>query len=156
MKYLVIRHAKTDANRLTRAVFGKSGAPINDEGKQQAKKLHDELIKLNIDPVTEPVVVSELLRTQQTAELAGFKKIEANPLLNEVNTADPKHTLELVAQGKLPEEAIVAARTILANPPKQRIWVTHGLVIAAILQLTGPVNAEELIPKHCEIAEIDI
>lgn len=156
MKYLVIRHAKTDANRLTRAVFGKSGAPINDEGKQQAEKLHDELIKLNIDPVTEPVVVSELMRTQQTAELAGFKKIEVNPLLNEVNTMDPKHTLELVAQGKLPEEAIVAAKAILANPPKQRIWVTHGLVMAGILQVLKMAGIKNLVPKHCEIVEIDI
>ena len=155
MKYLLIRHAKTDANRLTRAVFGKLGAPINDEGKQQAEKLHDELIKRNIDSATEPVVVSELLRTQQTAELAGFKNITVNPLLNEVNTADPKQTLELVAQGELPEEAIVAAHAILANPPKQKIWVTHGLVIAAIRQVLNVSGTEDLVPKHCEIVEID-
>lgn len=156
MKYLIIRHAKTDANRLTRAVFGKSGAPINDEGRQQAEKLHNELIIRNINLATELVVVSELLRTQQTAELAGFKNITVNPLLNEVNTADPKHTLELVAQGKLPEEAIVAATALLANPPKQKIWVTHGLVIAGLLEITNSANPENLIPKHCEIIEIDV
>ncbi len=154
MKYLIIRHAKTDANRLTRAVFGKSGAPINDEGKQQAAGLRHELTRLNIDIETEPVAVSELLRTKQTAELAGFKNITVNPLLNEVNTADPKHTLELVAQGKLPEETIVAAKAILANPPKQKIWVTHGLVMAGILQVLGLTDPYNLIPKHCEIIEI--
>ncbi len=156
MKYLLIRHAKTEANRLTRALFGKEGAPINDEGIEQVNALHKELLDLGVDLDTEPVVVSELLRTKQTAELAGFKNVTVNPLLNEVNTVDPKHTLALVSQGKLPEEAKVAAKAILANLPKQRVWITHGLVIAGILYELGTVDPKNLIPKLCEIIEIDI
>ncbi len=155
MNYLVIRHAKTDANRLTRALFGKTGAPVNDEGKQQIEKLRLELLGLNINLDIEPVAVSELMRTNQTAELAGFSNITINPLLNEVNTADPKQTLELVAQGKLPEEAITAANALLANPPKQKIWVTHGLVMAGLLEVLGLADTKDRIPKHCEIVEID-
>ena len=137
MKVLLIRHAKTDANRLTRALYGKKGAAVNDEGRWQAEKLHDELATLGVDLDKETVAVSELLRTQQTAQLVGFKNITVDPLLNEVNTSDPKHTLALVAQGKLPEEAIIAAKAIIDNPPKQKIWITHGLFIAGILQVIG-------------------
>jgi|GEM_PF-3838298 len=71
MHHLLVRHAQTDANRLNRAMYGKYGAPINDAGRRQAEKLHQELVKLGIDLNVEPVAVSELLRTAQTAEAAG-------------------------------------------------------------------------------------
>lgn len=155
MKYLVIRHGKTDANRLTRAVFGKAGAPLNDEGQVQAKKLKSKLKSIGIDDTT-PVAVSELLRTHETATYAGLKNITINPLLNEVNTSDPQRTLDLVAEGKLPQEAIKAAEAIINNPPKEKVWVTHGLVVAAIQELLGRSDNESFIPDYCEVRTVDI
>lgn len=155
MKYLVIRHGKTDANRLTRAVFGKSGAPLNDEGQVQAKKLKSKLKSLGINDTT-PVAVSELLRTHETATYAGLKNITINPLLNEVNTSDPQRTLDLVAEGKLPQEAIEAAEAIINNPPKEKVWITHGLVVAAIQELLGRSDNQSFIPDYCEVRTVDI
>lgn len=155
MKYLLIRHAKTDANRLTRVAFGKEGAPINVFGEQQAQELRKKLIKIGIDTNKEVVAVSELLRTKQTAESAGFKHFSVNSVLNEVNTDNPQRTLELVAQAKLPEQAIVAAKAIVAKPPKEKIWVTHGLVIAAIQVELGLSDPQNFIPDYCEIREVE-
>lgn len=156
MKYLLIRHAKTDANRLTRITFGKKGAPINDIGKRQAQVLGRRLAKLEIDTSIAIVAVSELLRTKQTAEIAGFKHIKVNSVLNEINTNNPHKTQELVTQAKLPGRAIIAAREILADPPKEKIWITHGLVIAAILFELGLSDPQNFIPDYCEIREIEI
>jgi hypothetical protein len=102
-----------------------------------------------------PVAVSELLRTKQTAEIAGFKTININPLLNEVNTPDPVHTKELIKQKILPEEALAAAKALLSNPPKEGVWVTHGLVIAALEQLLK-IQAPAFIADFCEIRELPI
>lgn len=152
---MVIRHGKTDANRLTRAVFGKAGAPLNDEGQVQAKKLKSKLKSLGVNDTT-PVAVSELLRTHETATNAGLENIIINPLLNEVNTSDPQRTLDLVAEGKLPQEAIKAAEAIINNPPKEKVWVTHGLVIAAIQELLGRGDNQSFIPDYCEVRTVDI
>jgi hypothetical protein len=154
MQYLLIRHAKTDANRLTRAAFGKKGAPINGLGLRQAQKLATELRRRGIDTDKERVAVSELLRTRQTAESAGFKNISVNSVLNEVKTSDPQRTQELLAKAQLPYEAIAAARTILSNPPAEKIWITHGQVIAAILVELGLSNPNKLEPDFCEITEV--
>ncbi|HVV26080.1 MAG TPA: phosphoglycerate mutase family protein [Candidatus Saccharimonadales bacterium] len=96
MRYILIRHGKTDANRLTRATFGKQGAPLNDQGIFQAKKLREQLLARGIDLATVTVAVSELLRTTQTAQYAGLKNITAYALLNEVKTPDPRHTQQLI------------------------------------------------------------
>lgn len=49
MRYLVIRHAETDANRLTRALYGKRGAPLNEIGRHHAKLLSATLKVMGID-----------------------------------------------------------------------------------------------------------
>jgi len=154
MHYLLIRHAQTDANRLNRALYGKRGAPINDAGRQQAEKLRVQLTQLGIAP-TEPVAVSELLRTAQTAEAAGLQRLVVYAVLNEVSTPDPFKTNQLIAQGHIPEEARAAARRILAHPPKELIWVTHGQVIAALMEALGQADAHNRIPDFCEIRRIE-
>lgn len=155
MKYLLIRHGKTDANRLTRAAFGKEGAPLNELGKEQALQLGKHLSSLGIEK-NQSVAVSEFLRTKQTAILAGFKTAIQNSLLNEVITPSPKHTIELIAKEKLPKQALEAAKAILANPPKEQIWITHGLLIAAIEHLTGQHKSNNFIPDFCETIELDL
>ncbi len=155
MKYLLIRHAATDANRLTRALQGKHGAPLNEAGRKQAAKLKQELVKRGID-FSQPVAVSDFIRTQETARLAGFTDLNVNKIIDEINTGDPKRTQEGVEQGKLPKEAIEAAQAILRNLPEERIWVTHGLVIAALLTALGQSDPEHFIPSQASITEIEI
>ena len=97
MHYILIRHGKTDANRLTRAAFGKQGAPLNEIGIAQAKRLRIQLATYGFDNLaTEPVAVSTLLRTAQTAQNAGLQTINTYSLLDEVKTADPQHTQQLI------------------------------------------------------------
>lgn len=156
MSRYVIRHAKSEANRLTRAAFGKLGASITSEGEEKAAQLKTQLIALGIDPTREHVAVSELQRTQQTAKAAGFNLLTVNELLNEVNTPNLAKTLELISKGQIPKEAIAAAERILKNPPSERVWVTHGLVIAALEVVLGIGQADTLIPDFCEIRELPI
>lgn len=156
MRYYLIRHGKTDANRTTRAAYGKQGAPLNDEGRQQAGTLHETLLALGIDPRNEVAAVSELLRTQQTAELAGLKKTVTTSMLNEVNTPDPQKTTDDLKRGILAEEAVVAAKNLLAHPPKERLWVTHGQLIAAILAELKQISPNKFIPDFCEVTAIDL
>ena len=155
MKYLLIRHGKTDANNLTRAAFGKAGAPLNEQGQAQAKQLKTNLELRGVSSAT-PVAVSGLTRTHQTASIAGFTSIHANPLLNEVAITDPEQVQALIAEQKLPQHALDAAKAIIKNPPKQTIWVTHGPVIAALQQLLGRNSGESFMPEYCEIREIEI
>ncbi|HEU4966843.1 MAG TPA: histidine phosphatase family protein [Candidatus Saccharimonadales bacterium] len=156
MKYLLIRHGKTDANRTTRAAYGTQGAPLNDDGIQQAKALRWELLKHDIILSNEPAAVSELLRAKQTAEVAGLKNIHTNSLLNEVNTPDQQKTTEDIKKGILAPEAIAAAKKLLANPPKERIWVTHGQLIAAILAELKQADPDTFMPDFCEIRVVEL
>lgn len=155
MKYLLIRHAATDANRLTRALEGKHGAPLNEAGRNQAAKLQQVLVKQGVD-LSQPVAVSDFIRTQETARLAGFTNLNVNKLIDEINTSDPKRTQEGVEQGKLPKEAIEAAQSILQNLPAERVWVTHGLVITALLMALDQSDHEHFIPAQASITEIEI
>lgn len=151
MKYFVVRHGQTDANRMTRMAFGAEGAPINKTGKMQAQLLGLALREQGINPTADLVAVSELLRTRQTAEHAGFKRIVVNSLLNEINTSEPEKTLQLVAQARVPRKAIKAAEALLAQPPLERIWITHGLVIAALEVLLDISDKDSFVPDFCEI-----
>lgn len=156
MHILLIRHGETDGNRLNRAVFGKQGAPLNENGESQAKALKEQLQAYGVEPELETAAVSELIRTHQTAKLAGFRKVTVYDSLNEIKTADPAHTLSLVEQRILPEEAKQAAKKILADPPKEKVWVTHGLVIVALLAELGLPEHTDFIPNPGEIVEIVI
>ncbi|HEY4161390.1 MAG TPA: phosphoglycerate mutase family protein [Candidatus Saccharimonadales bacterium] len=153
---LLVRHAYSGPISASYAEYDKAGGPIIEKGVAQAEGLGRLLALRGVDVTQEPVAVSEMLRTRQTAERAGFTDIRANPLLNEVNTADPQRTLTLVTEGKLPEEAIAAARAILANPPPENIWVTHGLPMAALLVELGLSDSEHFIPGNCEIRGIQL
>ena len=156
MKYLLIRHGKTDANRLTRAAYGKKGAPINAQGIERATELKNKLLGRGIDLTKVVAATSELLRTQQTAEAAGITKYVTYRLLNEVKTSDPQITNDLIKRRVLPKEAVAAARKLLKNPPKEKIWVTHGLLIAAILSELHITGQADFVPDFCSIIEIEI
>lgn len=154
VKYLLIRHGETDANRATRVLYGKKGAPLNASGVEQAIKLRELLQQRGIDSHHEPVAVSELIRTQQTAHYAGFRTLKTYPLLNEVRTDDPQKTGALIARAIVPEQALAAAQAVLADPPLEKVWVTHGLLITALFRLLDLPSPAGFIPGFCEIREI--
>lgn len=54
------------------------------------------------------------------------------------------------------EADITAAEAILKNPPHERIWITHGLVIAALDQILNGRKPEMLILDFCGVAEFSI
>lgn len=156
MKRYIARHGHTGVTRDQRLQFGKSGPPLDTKGQKQAKELQFKLLSMGVDAQTTPVVVSEYLRTRQTAELAGFQVIGENSLINEIFTGIPNETLKgMVSKQKLPQIVLDKAQAILDNPPEQKVWITHGLVIMGLRQLLG-INAEPFDPPHCEVIELEI
>ena len=151
---LVIRHGKSEGTRLNRDLFGKQGASLSEVGTKQAKELHFELVKIGVD-FNLPVAVSELLRTHQTAELAGFSNMGVCPDLNEINTPNPPETIKNLTKGIIAPEALAAAKKLIASPPTESIWFTHGMLIAALCHELGVV-INTLVPDFCEVCEITV
>lgn len=151
---LVIRHGKSEGTRLNRALFGKQGGSLNELGKKQARELHKELLARGID-FSIAVAVSELVRTHQTAKIAGFSNLVVHPELNEINTANPQATIDNLAKGVIAPEATSAAKKLIANPPREAIWFAHGMLIAALCQELS-VNTKTLVPDFCEVRRIPL
>ncbi len=155
MKRFVIRHGHTGVTRDGRAAFGAAGPPLSKLGQKQAAELKQALLKLGVNFDTEPVAVSEFLRTKQTAQLAGFQNLHVSPVLNEIFTGMPGAELKaLLELRQLPPIVIQKARAILDNPPKERVWITHGLVIMGLREVLG-VKSDPFDPLHCSILEVD-
>lgn len=159
MEIYVVRHGQTVVGREPKEIwdsYGPLGPPLNDESIQKSRKLQAQFRDLGIDVGTEPAAISQYLRTRQTAVAAGFKTIHENALLNEINTENPARSQQLIKQGQVPEEARVAAEVLLLRPLKERVWFTHGLVIAALLLVTGQNSSEDLEPPYAEIIKIQL
>lgn len=144
-------------NRFDRHLFGPEGAPLSAEGREDAAKLRPQLTDLGIDPTTEPVAVSELIRTYETAEQLGFRQITAYGSLNEINTGlTPDELNAMLARKALPEIAYQAARIILADPPSESVWVTHGMVIGALAhELDIPADTL-FVPAMATITRLEL
>lgn len=158
MSILVVRHALSEANNQESLAFGTKTAHLMPAGVDRAKELGDELRNtFGIDTKTEPVAVSELLRTQQTAKVAGFRVRMIYSALNEVETGlEYPELREYLMAKRLPPKALEAAQRVLENPPLETIWVAHGLVIAGLTELLGVADGQRFIPKFCEIRELPI
>lgn len=152
MEVLLIRHAQTDGKPLSEV----DGPELSEFGRAQARGLRGELTRRGIDVSTVAAAVSALLRARQTAADAGLVNTAVYPLLNEVNTADPSRTPKLLDQGLLPEEALAAADALLRDPPRQQIWVTHGLVMMGLLERLGMTDPEHFVPGYCQVIPIQI
>lgn len=156
-KVLIIRHAKSLGSRHDRHLYPKEGAPLSKEGFKDAEKLKAEFLKRGVDIKREPVAVSELIRTRQTAEAAGFTSLSEYEVLNEVNSGLGPTVLDQMIENKqVPKKAIEAAKKLLARPPKENIWVTHGMLIAALAEELGIPKNELFIPSMTSIIEVEI
>lgn len=161
MSVLVIRHGLSQANNrdnVGNLAFAAETAPLMDQGLEQARKVGEALCKQwGLTPAETPVATSELLRTHQTAEAAGFTITKPYPQLDEV-----KHGMNLfelrtmLDYGQLPGVALQAAYETLQERPTETVWFTHGLRIAGLCALLGVYQDERLIPRFCEIRELPI
>ena len=68
MKFIIIRHTSTDWN-LAHRIQGRVSTGLNEQGRNEAKKLAEKLAKLNISKI----VCSDLTRARQTAEIINEK-----------------------------------------------------------------------------------
>lgn len=154
---LVIRHAISEGGRHDRHLFPKEGAPLSAQGILDAQGLHAQLVAHNVDLENEPVAISELIRTRQTAEHAGLKNLSEYAMLNEVDSGLSPEELDAIIENKqVPKKAIAAAQKLLTNPPKESIWVTHGMLIAAMArELRIPPN-ELFVPDMATITALQI
>lgn len=158
MSKLLIRHGLSEANNRDNVgtmAFAAHDAPLMELGKEQARERAAHLpLEYDVDVKAEPVAVSTMLRTWQTAEHMGFtpQNISCYELLDEVTHGMEGAALRmLLDSGGLPDAAIEAAHAILNSPPEERVWVTHGLVIASLCRVLGVSDQfERHIPWFCE------
>lgn len=162
MSKLVIRHSLSEANNrhnYGRPAFGHPDAPLMSEGRLIAQRMGLTLQDTHrVIPDTTPVAVSNMLRAQETAREAGFVQLNPYEILNEVDTRLPHPELRAMIDSRQHTDvALRAAKLILENPPEERVWVTHGLVIASLCEVIGVARKfEHFVPKFCEIRELPI
>lgn len=68
MKFIIVRHATTDWN-LANRIQGRVNTGLNEQGRNEAKKLAEKLVKFNISRI----VCSDLARARQTAKIINEK-----------------------------------------------------------------------------------
>lgn len=160
MTVLVVRHGLSEANNrdsIGTPAFGAADAPLMELGVRQARQLGLELHdRHGIGTDSTDVAVSTMLRTQQTARTAGFARQAIYPMLDEVSLPDLAEMRRTIDAGKLPDVARAMAGRILKNPPAQRLWFTHGLLIAALCAALGLPAGPRFIPRFCEIRELPL
>jgi hypothetical protein len=161
MSILVVRNGLSEANNRDNygtPAFGNPRAGLMEDGEVQAAAmgvlLHDTF---GIDFANEPVAVSMMRRTQETAIVAGFRKLSIYPELNEEKGGLSDSEIRIALDSKQPPEATKkAARLLIENPPSEIVWVTHALLIATICQELGAYTNERFTPRFCEIRELPI
>jgi phosphohistidine phosphatase SixA len=161
MNRIVIRHALSEANNRENygtPAFGNPEAPLMKRGREQASTI-GEFISDNygINLASEPVAVSMMRRTQETAIVAGFRKLSLYPELNEEKGGMTDEETRIALDTRRPPEAtIAAARLLLEQPPEEMVWVTHALLIATMCQELGVYQDYRFTPKFTEIRELHI
>lgn len=156
-KIVLIRHAKATGGRHDRHLFPKAGAPLSDEGKNAALALRPILKQLGIDTENESAAVSQLIRTSQTAQILGFKNLHKYAVLNEIDTGlGPEELDSVLAKKAVPDIARKAAQVLLHHPPHERVWITHGMLIAALAEELGIPKNTLYIPEMASAIEISI
>jgi hypothetical protein len=99
--------------------------------------------------------VSRSVRTQLTALEAGFVEFKIYPVLDEAITGLSKEMIRrLLIEGYIPDEALRAADRMLKDPPLERFIVSHGLLVAALSDLTGLKSCSP-VPDYCETREME-
>jgi phosphohistidine phosphatase SixA len=161
MSILVVRHGLSEANNRENygtPAFGNPDAGLMPKGEDQARNLGDLLVRdFGVDLTTEPVAVSELRRTQETAQYAGFQNLVIYKALNEEKGGlTDKEVLDYLVNRRSPDATIRAVRALIDNPPVERIWFTHAFVIATLCNELGVYGNARFTPRFCEVRELPI
>ncbi len=161
MSILVARHGFSVANdrdQYGTPAFGNPEASLMPQGKEQATDLGGRLAsEYGFDVINEPVAVSMMRRTQETAIVAGFRWLHIYPELDEEKGGmTDEGTREALTTRRPPAATREAAQYLIATPPKERVWVTHALLIATLCQELGVYQDERFTPKFCEIRELPL
>lgn len=161
MSKLVIRHCLSEANNYENygtPAFGNPEAPLTPRGREQATDLGRLLVvKYGIELNTEPVAVSMLRRTQETAIVAGFRHLSLYPELNEEKggLTDEEVRAALLARYS-PPATVDAVRKIIEDPPKEDVIIMHAYLIAAMGDVLGLYTDERFTPRFGEVREFPI
>jgi broad specificity phosphatase PhoE len=149
IEVLMARHAKSFANRRDITVFDNAGSPLDLKGESQATGMNavfEEEFGIVPELYEEPVLASTFVRPQQTAHLAGFKRIVADEILNESEI--PPHLLsgsrvvEKHAQERWIPEGLRARAKKFVSLVREgelgyQIYFSHGFFIAAVLEVVS-------------------
>jgi broad specificity phosphatase PhoE len=143
---ILVRHAKAYANLRDFTAAGNEKSEVEPaKGRGQAIGLGRVFReKYHIDPVSYPhaVAASEYTRTQQTAELAGFRRVHIHPILNEsvfdregLNPEEVKlkHVQERWVPGETAERAERFVELIRKGDLEYQIFFSHGIFIAGVM-----------------------
>ena len=180
---LLIRHGQTDWNVQGRYT-GQSDIPINETGREQARRLAAELKALPPDVI----YASDLIRAHETAEIIATAcgvALYADHRLREINQGvwegmlfpdiKAKFAREFAARkadpltvaapkgetvGQVRERVLAAVQAIVRKHPGQRVAiVAHGLVLAIIkgYVIDHPITKVwDLIPANAEAEEVEV
>jgi hypothetical protein len=168
---LAIRHGHSTANvaEIPSAMtaedlaFANRSAGLTKRGEAECIQLAAALsIEYGIDTSTTHVAVSEFKRTNQMTKLLGFREEEewTKPyrVLNEVD-----HEMELdvlramLRRNEIPAIALQTAEATLERSPKEKVWITHGLLIAGLcIVLDIADQYERLVPRQCEVRQLTL
>ena len=159
MSIYVARHGLSGANDGRNPAFGSPDAHLLPECVLHARGLGETLhTDFGINLTTDAVATSTFIRTKETAKEAGFIICNEYAVLDEV-----KHGLTVEEFHRMKETRILplhvmnAAEQTLENPPEEKIWISHGLRVAAICQILGVYQDEErLFQRFCEVRILPI
>lgn len=163
MNLYLARHGQAEVNKgHNDPAIDAWESPLTEQGQVQAVLLGQGYQDLGIKSGAEPVEVSELLRSQQTALGAGWSENDMviNSLLNEVSLERGKTTImREVVRGKVPIESQRAGAAVLENPPTNRACISHALTIIGICHEAGTPYYEltgQKLPGFGEIVVVEL
>ncbi|HVX23759.1 MAG TPA: histidine phosphatase family protein [Candidatus Saccharimonadales bacterium] len=176
-KILLIRHAQSYANKRDFTAFGNEDSPLTDRGIEQALALNG-LFKAEFGVTPEsydkPILASTFKRPQQTAEVAGFRRIDINPIINESDVDEEimngrdvikKHCDEHWVPESVKQRASDFIDQVRDNELDYEIYFTHGMFIAAVLlecdvrliEIAAPFDEKRgYVPLQATITELEV
>ncbi len=163
VKLYLARHGQAEVNKgHNDAAIDEWESPLTEKGWNQAVLLGQRYREVGINPISERVEVSKLLRSHQTALGAGWQAEDmvVNALLNEVSVQRGKTAImREVVRGKVPIESRRAGAALLDNPPANRACVSHALTIIGACHEAGTPYYEltgQKLPGFGEIVTIEL
>ncbi len=148
MQRLVIRHGEAER--------GEEDPPITSEAKEMAHLLRARLHKAGIP--TKRIATADSLRARQTAKaIAGVgSTITIYTSLNEVPNELPNDKLkQQLMEGEVPEEALTAAELLLSNPPIERLYISHGLLLAGLQAVLAMRRGENPVGQNMRLENLE-